>query len=53
MDEPGHRPRGDEVGWQFERAPTGAEAWKAVQVVLRVSGVQGLRALRELSLVDP
>jgi len=53
VDEPGHRPRGDEVGWQFERAPTGAEAWKAVQVVLRVSGVQGLRALRELSLVDP
>jgi len=53
VDEPGHRPRGEEVGWQFERAPTRAEAWKAIQVVLRVSGVQGLRALRELSRVDP
>ncbi|MDI7267076.1 MAG: hypothetical protein QME96_03665 [Myxococcota bacterium] len=53
MDAPGHRPRGTELGWQIERAPTRAEAWKAIQVVLRVIGVQGLRALRELSLLDP
>lgn len=41
------------MGWQIERRPTRAEAWKAIQVVLRVSGVHGLRALRELSLLDP
>ncbi|NMC69019.1 MAG: hypothetical protein GYA57_03005 [Myxococcales bacterium] len=53
MDGPGHRPRGEDLGWQITRRPTRPEMWKAIQVVLRVSGVQGLRTLRELSLVDP
>jgi hypothetical protein len=53
VDGPGHRRQGTELGWQIDRRPSRAEAWKAIQVVLRVSGVHGLRALRELSLLDP
>jgi hypothetical protein len=43
-----HPPR-----WRFERAPTRAEAWSAISVVLKRMGVDGRRALRELSLQDP
>jgi len=43
-----HPPR-----WRFDRAPTRVEAWRAVTVVLERMGVDGRRALRELSLQDP
>jgi hypothetical protein len=37
----------------LERAPSRAEAWAAISVVLKRMGVDGRRALRELSMQDP
>jgi hypothetical protein len=50
VDEPAHR---DPPRWHFWRAPTRAEAWAAMRVVLARMSVDGLRALRELPLQDP
>jgi hypothetical protein len=38
---------------QVMRAPSRAEAWAAIRVVLAKLGIDGLAALRELSLQDP
>jgi hypothetical protein len=43
----------DPPRWGFSRLPTRAEAWAVIRVVFERMGIEGRRALRELSIQDP